>query len=256
MCHTETSVGSEPVIGTVGCEINIPLPTGQPIPAFLASPEKGQSRGGVVVIHDMYGVSPFYRNLTARVAAAGYNAFLPNLFFRQGPLATRTREEAVERRTRFDEVQALDDLEAAADHLVRDHPDLRLASMGFCMGGTFALDLAARRPEIRAISYYGFPLPKITSKVRAAPAPLELVDRLKGPILGLWGDKDETVGLENVKKLDQQLTSRAIEHEFYIYPGVGHGFMAASRFDSEHQAYKAAEEAWAKTVNFLERHLS
>lgn len=167
-------------------------------------------------------------------------------------------DHARERRSRFDEVQALDDLEAATDSLETELPVMEpgLATIGFCMGGTLAIDLAARKPTLKTVSYYGFPGISEMPKGRAAPTPLALIDQLRGPILGFWGDQDEVVGMDTVETFDRELASRSIPHEFHIYEGVGHGFMAASELDPDHEAFDAASDAWSRTLEFLRIHLS
>jgi carboxymethylenebutenolidase len=222
----------------------------------MAMPEGTSPSAGVVVIHDVYGASPFYEDVASRLAAAGYAALLPDLFFRQGPLADRSREQARERRSRFDEVQALEDLVASIGVVSANAGFGPVASIGFCMGGTFALDLAALQPSPLTVCYYGFPAINDSPRLRPAPAPLDIVDQLQGPILGFWGDQDTGVGLENVQAFDDALTARSVEHEFLIYPAVGHGFMAASEFDPAHDAYEASIDAWGRTLSFLSQHLS
>jgi carboxymethylenebutenolidase len=79
---------------------------------------------------------------------------------------------------------------------------------------------------------------------------------MTGPILGFWGDQDQLAGLANVEKLRAELTERGVDFELIIYPGLGHGFMAASGLDPEHAAYDAALDAWTRTVAFLHTHLA
>jgi dienelactone hydrolase len=46
-----------------------------------------------------------------------------------------------------------------------------------------------------------------------------------------------------------------VDFDYTIYPGIGHGFMAASRFDADHVAYQAACESWTRALNFYRHHL-
>jgi carboxymethylenebutenolidase len=91
---------------------------------------------------------------------------------------------------------------------------------------------------------------------QAAPEPITLVDRMRGPIIGFWGDQDTLVGMANVERFAAALRARGADYEQTIYPGVGHGFMSASRFDPEHEAYAAATDAWARTLAFYRAHLT
>ena len=256
MCHAEADRLAETAAETATTEMSIPVSTGEQMPALLVTPAESQEiGGGVVVIHDVYGSSPFYRQLSGLLAAEGYAVVLPDLFFRQGPIAEPTRELGRERRSRFDEVQALEDLEAAIAAVVAAAGTIpsSVATVGFCMGGTFAFDLAARRSDLSTVAYYGFPATNDAPRLRPAPAPLDIVADISGPILGLWGDQDHAVGMDSVENFDRALDAHSVEHEFVIYPGAGHGFMAAA--ESDDAARRASEDAWPRTLTFLARHL-
>jgi len=257
VCHAEVPDGREPVGGVIRSDVVVSLGGDAQMPAVLALPATRSPEAGVLVIHDVYGTTPFYEELTTRLAAEGYAAMLPELFHRQGPLVERSREASRARRANFDELTALDDLQYGADALFENltGPRRSLGSIGFCMGGTFAIDLLARRPGTPTVSFYGFPSMNDTPRLRAAPAPLDIVDQLDGPILGLWGDQDSLVGMDNVVAFDEALTSRSKDHEFTIYKGAGHGFMSASKFDPTHEAYEASVDAWDRTLSFLGAHL-
>ena len=153
------------------------------MPSLLAEPEGGP-RGAVLVINDVFGRSPFYENLARRLATAGFVALDPEYFFRQGPLAQPTREAAMARRGRLDHAQAVVDLNAALDHLKEKIGGGRLGTIGFCMGGTFVMQLAARRDDLASVCFYGFP-GQLDSEERK---------RINGPLAGFFarnGELDE-----------------------------------------------------------------
>jgi carboxymethylenebutenolidase len=118
------------------------------------------------------------------------------------------------------------------------------------MGGTLVLDLAAERDDLATVCYYGFPA------ATGVAAPLNLADRMQGPILGFWGDQDAGAGMDNVQQLESLLKARGVEVEFIIYPGLGHGFMAASQLDPAHEAYDAACRSWTRTIEFYRTHIA
>lgn len=235
-------------------EVEIPV-GGAEMPALLIRPET-QIRASVLIVSDIFGRSPFYENLGARLAAAGLQALVPEIFFRQGPLPERAMDAAAARRAQLDENQTQRDLSAAIDWLQARQQGPRVGTIGFCMGGTQTLDLAALRDDIVTVSFYGYPGRLAQATERTAPAPLEVVDKMTGPILGLWGGQDQLAGLENVEKLRAALTERGVDFELIIYPGVGHGFMAAAGFDPQHVAYEAATDAWTRALDFLRAHLA
>jgi carboxymethylenebutenolidase len=155
----------------------------------------------------------------------------------------------------LDQKQSLRDFDVALNWLQqRPYAAGVAGTVGFCMGGTLVLDIAAERNDVVTVCFYGFPRPSMTGP-KGPPAPLDEVDRISGPILGFWGDQDQGVGMDNVKALDGALSERGVEHEFRMFPGLGHGFMAASRLDPEAAEYDAACQAWTAAVDFFRRHI-
>jgi carboxymethylenebutenolidase len=253
MCHPEVPEGA-PAPDVERIEVEIPLIGRQEkMPGMLARPRTAAG-AGVLVIGDVFGRSPFYEDLAGRLALAGFAALLPEYFFREGPLPERTREHAMARRERLDQNQTLIDLEQAIDWLkLQPFAGGRVGTIGFCMGGTFVLDLAARRDDLASVCYYGFPADG--DPVKGPPPPLTLTDQMSGPILGFWGDQDTGVGMDNVARLAAALDGRGVEFQHTIFPGLGHGFMAQSQLDPGHEAYQAACESWTQTVEFYRGHL-
>jgi dienelactone hydrolase len=235
-------------------EVRVPLRTGDELPALYAHPD--HDGPGVLVVADIYGRSPFYEDLAARLAAARLHALLPEYFFRQGPLTERTREAAFARRRRLDDPRVLADLRAAIDWL-RGQPGVvgaRTGTIGFCMGGTFVLNLAADRDDLVTVCYYGFPQPPPLAQVQA-PAPLDQLDSITGPILGLWGDQDESVGMDNVAKLAEGLQARGVDFTHVIYHGLGHGFLRAMAATGG-AGHGDAVDSFARALAFYRRHLT
>lgn len=255
MCHGEVPPAPLPA-GVVCDTLGIPLPPGATLPAVLLRP-LADSGPAVLLVHDMFGATPFYQQLGARLAAAGYRVLLPDLFHREGPLPAVTREAAYARWRQLDERRALEELHGALDWLAAQGgaPSGRLGTMGFCMGGTLVLDLAARRGDLATVCFYGFPAAGAHTHARSAPPPLELVDRLQGPILGFWGDQDEPVGFANVVRLRDELQRRGVEFECVVYPGVGHAFMGAPIITPTAASETAAADAWTRALAFYARHL-
>jgi dienelactone hydrolase len=209
-----------------------------------------------LVVSDIFGRSPFYENLAARLAQAGFQALVPDYFFRVGALAEMTRDAALERRGRLDENRTLRDLQMAAAWL-RNRPGAggRLGTVGFCMGGTLVLDLTTIVPDLATVCYYGFPGRSVRPTQFTPPSPLDVVESMRGPILGFWGDQDAPVGMENVALLAAALEERGTPFEHTIYPGLGHGFLSASQFDPNHAAYEAACDSWTRAISFVRANL-
>jgi carboxymethylenebutenolidase len=123
------------------------------------------------------------------------------------------------------------------------------------MGGTLVLQLSAKLRDLATVCYYGFPGPG-SNRPSTVPRPLEMADQIAGPILGFWGDQDTAVGMENVERFATAMRERNVEFDHTIYPGLGHGFMAASRLDPAHEAYQAACESWTRTLEFYRAHVT
>lgn len=252
MCHGEIEPGTE-VTKENAREVEIGLGA-EAMPALLVEPQ--EVKGCVLLVADIFGRSPFYENLAHRLAGLGFRALLPEYFFRLGALPERSIELAQARRARLDENQTLDDLSSAVDWFKREGSCTRVGTIGFCMGGTQVLDLAARRKDVVTVCYYGFPGRLPTAGPMTAPVPLEIVDDIAGPILGFWGDQDAGVGMENVEALARAMAERGVAFDHRIYPGLGHGFMAASGLTPEKPTYRYVSDAWSRTTEFLAAELA
>jgi len=204
-------------------------------------------------LHAVFGRSPFYENLAARVASAGFTTLLPDFFFREGPLPAQTSDAASERRARADSHRMLSDGLTAADWLLERH-HWQAATIGFCMGGNYALAMASERDRLSTVCFYGFPgRPIHFTQDKLSPTPIDLVPRIQGPVIGFWGDQDEGAGMDNVKRFATSMKEHGQDFELHIYKGVGHGFMAASQLEPGGFAYDDACDAWTRTISFLRR---
>ena len=247
MCHPEVPAGA-PIPDVRVEDAAIPVEDGA-MPGLVALPERTPAPG-ILIINDVFGRSPFYDQLARRLAQAGFVAVTPEYFFREGSLPEPTREAAMARAKRLDFKRWGRDMSAAVDWL-RGRSDVNgvVATIGFCMGGTQAFLLAARRDDVAAtVSYYGFP-----ADARTEASPIEVAPKMKGPILGHWGDQDEGAGMDNVEKLRVALEGAAVEHEFHIYPGLGHGFLKASLENDKTPGYEQACASWRRTLDFYRR---
>jgi len=220
------------------------------MPGLVAMPERVPAPG-ILIVNDVFGRSPFYDQLARRLAQAGFVAVTPEYFFREGSLPEPTREAAMARAKQLDFKRWGRDMSAAIDWLRARTPDVNgtVGTIGFCMGGTQALLLAARRDDIAAtVSYYGFP-----ADARTDASPIDVAAKIHGPILGHWGDQDEGAGMDNGEKLRAALQAAGGEHEFHIYPGLGHGFLKASLENEKTPGYEQACTSWKRTLEFYRR---
>jgi carboxymethylenebutenolidase len=217
------------------------------MPVFIAEPD-GTSRRKVIILHDIYGASDFYQDLARRFASVGYSAYLPDLFARQGALPERTREHAFARREKWSTFQSIDDIRKTIDLAQHDDPgSSKIGTVGFCMGGTLVMLMGARDERIDAgVIYYGFPANEVEDGGERF-APFDEVGRVSHPLLGFWGDQDHGVGMDNVERYREGLTSSNVTHDFTIYPGLPHGFLT---FDPSSANYEGSEDSWRKMLAF------
>jgi carboxymethylenebutenolidase len=206
----------------------------------------------VLILHDADGPTPFYASLARRVAAAGFVALLPDLYFRVDPGITRDPRAAAE----LDYRQTMDALCASADWL-RAHPGVVgpcLGTVGFSLGGTLVLDLAAERADLVTATFYGFPFGQLQG---ADASPMQLVDQIRGPVVGFFGEQDEVVPTAEVRQLEALLRERGVEVDFTLYPDVGHHFVAGSRLDPNQRTadFIRACESWTSAVRFFHERL-
>ncbi|WP_155054243.1 dienelactone hydrolase family protein [Streptomyces blattellae] len=248
MCHSDIPP-KQPTPDAARREVEIALPTGETMPALHFATDAGTPP--VLIIADMLGVSPFYEHLAALVAEAGFQALVPDVFFRQGPLAEPGSEAAVARRAKLDERQSVEDMRAAVGWLSERSGGAAVGAIGFCMGGTFALDLASTQGRLVTVAYYGFPEPP--AWVVAPPErPIDLVDSLSGPVLAFWGELDETVGLAAVRRYAERAAAANPRYAHEILPGLGHGFLGTSDLADPTDTGGAT---WARTIAHLRAHL-
>ncbi|HEY7967199.1 MAG TPA: dienelactone hydrolase family protein [Solirubrobacteraceae bacterium] len=257
MCHPDLPAGRIALLAATDL-LAVELPTGELMPLEVVAAEPasetapaGDSPPSVVLIADIFGPSDFYRDLCARLSARGLRAVMPDFFFRQGPLEERTFEHALERRGRLDESGTLEDLRAAVAWARGD--SARVGVLGFCMGGTFALDLAALEPNLAVVAYYGFPVPQPTIAA-PPPAPLGLTAQMSGSILALWGDEDSSVGMDNVAAFVEAMRDSPAEFDHRVYHGLGHAFLAQADL-GDPDAEDDPSGSWRLAVEHLARHL-
>ena len=219
------------------------------IDGYLAVPTEAVSGPGpwpgVVVIQDAFGLGADLKAITERFATAGYVALAPNLFSRGGMFRCVKATFAAMMSGRG---KAIDDIDAARAVLAdRAETTDKIGIAGFCMGGAFALLMAARGFDASA-PYYGR-LPKDMSVLDGAC-----------PIVGSYGAKDP--GLRGAAAtLESALRERGVEHDVKEYPKSGHSF--ANRLPGQPvlrllglgYVHEDSEDAWRRVTAFFADHL-
>jgi carboxymethylenebutenolidase len=230
---------------------------GDEIEAYLAQPLDAGRHGGVVVIHHMPGYDRSTKEISRRLAAAGYIAVIPNLHYREAPDAAPDDAAATVRaQGGVPDERLVGDVQGAVDHIKSmANANGKVASIGYCSGGRQSFLAAVSLPLDAAVACYPGalvtgPPPNIPIKM---PALLDRVPDLPCPLLGLFGDEDKFPTPEDVAILAKELESHGKTYEFHSYPGAGHAF-----FDVDRPSYRpeAAVDGWNKIDDFFARYLA
>ncbi len=216
----------------------------------------GEARGAIVVVQEAFGVNPHIEDVTRRAAAAGYHAVAPDFFHRSGP-------GAVVEYGKFEKVmeyfQALGsdaailaDVDAALTYLrAAGFTDGRIGVVGFCFGGRVSFLVALRYALGAAVGFYGGGI--VTGRFPQFPALVGEAANLQTPWLGLFGDQDGSIPVDDVEQLRGALQEAAVDTEIVRYADAGHGFHCDQRPD-----YRAddAADAWGRTLDWFGSHLN
>jgi carboxymethylenebutenolidase len=211
------------------------------VTGYLATPKSGGPYPGVVMVHEWWGLNDQIKDTARQLAGRGYDVLAVDLF---GSVAT-TPDQAMAQVKALDQRKATANLLAAAQYL-RAMGAPRLGAIGWCFGGGQALQLSLAEPAAggkldATVIYYG----QLVTDEKALKA-------ITWPVLGVFGDKDVNIHVEDVKKFDAALGDLGVRHEVHIYPGVGHAFANPS---GPSYAPEATKDAWAKTTAFLDANL-
>jgi carboxymethylenebutenolidase len=215
--------------------------------AYVARP-KADKAPAIVVIQEIFGVNQVMRDITDGVAAQGYLAICPDLFWRIEPGIDITDKSEAEWKKAFELFNAFDvdqgvrDIRATIGH-VRADPGCsgKVGAVGFCLGGLLAFLTATRTDADASVSYYGV---GIESRVGEA-------EKLTHPLLLHIAEEDQFV-----PKPAQQIILQALKNhpqvEIFTYPGRDHAF---ARPGGEHYDEADAKLAGGRTLAFFQRTL-
>jgi carboxymethylenebutenolidase len=207
--------------------------------AHVAGPAKPV--GAIVLVHDWFGVSPFYEAATERLAGMGYLVVAVDLY---GGRRATTHEEAAALLGSVQDDLASRELDAAVRWAAQRSGQVAL--MAFSMGVKHALAAATRNDSVAAsVLWYG--------ETTADP---EKLHHLRGPVLLVVGSKDGPSAAENALRFSQAADAAGRGAEVYVYPGAAHAF--AQPLFNEGRTFDpvAAETAWRLSEDFLKRRLT
>lgn len=196
----------------------------------------------VLVIHDWWGLNDEVRAFADRLAAEGYIVLAVDLY--HGGVA-----ETVDGARRL-MLGVVENRKATTENLRQAYTFIdmvagapRIATLGFGFGGGWSLDTALMFPDKldAAVIYYG--------QVSSDP---DVLEALSVPLLGIFGGADAGIRVSSVESFERALKSLGKPAEIKVYPDARHAF--ANPADDAYDA-KAAEDAWEKTLEFLQHHI-
>ena len=214
------------------------------IRGFFARPDAGRPKPAVLIIHEWWGLNDHIKDLAQRFAREGYVALAVDLYSRMGSPVTKDAAEAAKLMEKLQSQLALKDLNAATRYL-KSQPftdPSKIAAVGFCMGGTFALTLATHNSDIRAsVPFYG------------QVPPIDSFKYLLCPVLYIYGGQDTWITKQDVARLQQGLKDFSKPGEVLIYQDCPHAFFNDTRPDAHRP--QQAKDAWTRVLRFLGEHL-
>ncbi|MEO9329371.1 dienelactone hydrolase family protein [Gordonia aurantiaca] len=251
-----------------GETITIPAADGD-TECYVARPDPATDAPlpGVLLISDLIGLRPRIRTMADRIASWGHVVAAPHLFYRHGPAADWAPPEEdladPEKLPRFfasalpkvtslsrDRVRA--DLEAYVDTLkglpgVADGP---IGVTGYCMGGRYALEIAAARPDdVAAVGM--FHTGGLVTDSPESPH-LHLVG-IRAFVLAIHADNDRSLPPEAIARFEHALTSSGVAHSTTVYPGAAHGYAMSDVPAYHHEAcehhFAELEALFARTLH-------
>ena len=215
---------------------------GDEIEAYFARPVEGSAQPSVVVIHHMPGYDRASKEIVRTFAVYGYAALMPNLFHRYAPGAKAADAAAAARDAGgVPDEQCLGDVQGAIDTLrARSEANGKVGVIGYCSGGRQTFMVACTLDVDAAVDCYG------------GRANIDLGPNLRCPLLGLFGEDDQSPSPDDVAAMAKILEDNGKTFDFHNYEGAGHAFFSVDR-----PSYRvdAAKDGWKQIWKFFGQHL-
>lgn len=236
--------------GLTAGEIGVPTRDGT-MPAYRAQPQGSGPYPVVLVVQEIFGVHEYIKDICRRLAKEGYLAIAPELYARQGDVSKLGIQEILEKvLSNVPDAQVLADLDACVAWARSNGGNVeRLAITGFCWGGRVVWLYAAHNPALKAgVAWYG--------QLGGGPSeqtpdhPVDIAAKLKAPVLGLYGGKDEGIPLDIVERMRAALRDAGGRSQIHLYPEAPHGFHADYRPSYRKEP---AEDGWRRMLEWFRR---
>jgi len=221
----------------------VTFPSGdETIAGYLAQPDAPGQHPALVVIHEWWGLNDWVKEQACNLAEQGYVALAVDLY--RGQVAFDP-SLAYELMHGVPEGRALRDLKAGFDFLAA-RPEVRkdkIGSVGWCMGGGLSLTLAVNEPRLAAcVVNYG-----------SMPTDTAAIQKIQAPVLGNFGGDDRSIPPSGVDAFERAMKAANKSVDVKVYAGAGHAFENPNNKLGYREA--AAQDAWKRTLAFLDRNL-
>lgn len=250
-----TAPGRMAYEGMLAETITYPGAGGDSIDAYLARPLGAGPFPAVIVIPEAFGLVTHIKEVARRFAARGYVALAPELYTRIGPPDPTDMTSVGPKMMNLPDGQAVEDLEGAVTYLKGlQQANGKVGVIGFCSGGRHTLLFACRTNRVdAAVDCWGGRTVEDQVTEARPVVPIDLVEHLSCPLLGLFGEEDTNPTVAHVERLGEELTRHNKVFEFKIYPNAGHAFFADYRPSYRQEA---AVDGWAKVFDWFAQYLA
>ena len=227
--------------------VKISTESGREVSAFIVFPEVKENAASVIVIHEIFGLTDWIRQVGDELAKAGFVAICPDFLSGMGPNGGGTDSfegNSVRRAIRdLDPDQITADLKAVTKY-VRDLPSTTdvVAVSGFCWGGRQAFRFATNDNSLKAaFVFYG------------SPPDAAALGKITCPVYGFYGESDNRINA-TIESTKEAAKSAGLTYEPVIYSGVGHGFLRRGMAAEASEVQKTrTREAWERWVDLLNK---
>jgi carboxymethylenebutenolidase len=215
---------------------------GAQISSYLARPSNDGQYPAIMVCHENRGLTDYIRDVTRRLAKAGYVGLAVDLLSRQGGTASQSESAIPGLLGNMSPTQMVGDFAAALEYL-KTQPFVapgQFGMVGFCFGGGITWRAATQIPELRAaVPFYG-PNP-----------PLEDVPKIQAAVLAFYGALDQRIDA-GIPAIEAAMKQNNRIFQYMIYPGANHAF-----HNDTGASYNptAAQDAWSKALSWYEKYV-
>lgn len=244
------------ITDTKGLEAgDISIPAGdREIPGYRAMPDKGGPFPVTLVVQEIFGVHEHIKDVCRRLAKLGHCAIAPDLYVRQGDVTGIKEIPEIFSKvvSKVPDKQVLNDLDAAVAWAKKNEKcDVaKLGITGFCWGGRIVWLYSAHSKDVKAgVAWYGR---LVSQPDELHPKhPIDLVEQLNAPVLGLYGGADSGIPTATVERMQKALKDAGKPSEIHLYPDTPHGFYADYR-----PTYRkdAADDGWKRLQAWFKKH--